>query len=110
MRISDWSSDVCASDLDETDDHLCRLCAAAARRLGVEAADAQISAAIGARRADRKGLAGAIAQLGPVLCRARHRHSCHVRTDPGGPNEQPGREWCRGRGCKYEYNSVVAVA
>src|SRR3546814_10668289 len=47
---------------DETDDQLCRLCAAAARRLGVEAADAQISAAIGARRADRKGLAGAIAQ------------------------------------------------
>src|SRR3546814_4232015 len=36
---------------------------------------------------DRAGLAAAVAQLGAVLRRARHRQSCDVRDDPGETDE-----------------------
>jgi KaiC/GvpD/RAD55 family RecA-like ATPase len=45
----------------------------------VQKADAQISAAVGARRPHRPRLAAAVAQLGDFLCDPRHRQSCDVR-------------------------------
>src|SRR3546814_14862489 len=42
---------------------------------------------VGARWVDRAGLAAAVAQLGAVLRRARHRQSCDVRDDPGETDE-----------------------
>src|SRR3546814_10876751 len=51
---------------DEADDHLRGFRGAAARRILVQAADAQISAPVGARGADRAGLAAPVAQLGTV--------------------------------------------
>src|SRR3546814_9566556 len=76
MRISDWSSDVCSSDLQDVGaDH-----AARRRHPGTDAAQ-RLSAA-------------ALARCLAAACRAYH-----LRDDS--PGEEIGRASCRDRVCQY---------
>src|SRR3546814_15673532 len=102
MRISDWSSDVCSSDLraDQRDAADAEARGAAARPEGAARRPAELA------RLDRPLLPGAAragarqARLGPHaggLPLARRQR-------------QIGRASCRGRVCQYVYISVVAAA
>src|SRR3546814_8832095 len=79
MRISDWSSDVCSSDLD-----LCRIAREVAAR-GESGREGDIA----------RSLAPPHAGLGAALGAAA------ARRDESGRSRQIGRASCRERVCKY---------
>src|SRR3546814_19403126 len=93
MRISDWSSDVCSSDLPEnvqigrSPQQLQE-----ALRLGVEI-DVEQDVHVGA---------GALAQGFYVVAPVAHMAALDI--------EEIGRASCRERVCQYVYISVVAVS
>src|SRR3546814_17624726 len=97
MRISDWSSDVCSSDLDDI--------AHIAVALGVDAVQA-----VGERLGDRPGEAElgapeiiiAVADLGRALM-------LELRLGGDDVDQEIGRASCRGRVCQYVEISGVDV-
>src|SRR3546814_17417751 len=90
MRISDWSSDVCSSDLDAPERPL------AFGRPG--AGDPFPRRLVGARHERRTGVGHRPAR------RAAVGHSFGQR------HEEIGRASCRARVCQYVYMSVGAVS
>src|SRR3546814_11833871 len=101
MRISDWSSDVCSSDLFRTPLHLQgRPPQAPARLLPDRPAGLGLARGRGPVRqpAGRDpATAGAGARVGGAAVRAQR------------PTPEIGRASCRERGCQYGLISVVAV-
>src|SRR3546814_14356962 len=94
MRISDWSSDVCSSDLEHPLHHGRRSCRKGDRRLWfAHRRDAQ-------HRQDRRG--GQAPRS--LLCHKLDLHA-EPRLDP-----ELGRASCRERVCQYVLLSVVAVS
>src|SRR3546814_9023948 len=78
MRISDWSSDVCSSDLQSADQ-------AAVERQGVcAAADVAV-----------------VAELRPPRDRWRRRRTVHRFSGPCAHRPEIGRASCRERVCQY---------
>src|SRR3546814_20523394 len=104
MRISDWSSDVCSSDLPQPLDILARYGRAAIGDIGGGRVEqiGEIAELVADLRDDaillRDRPAAAILA---VLARAREPQSSTV-------SDEIGRESCRVRVCKYVYRSVVA--
>src|SRR3546814_17377748 len=103
MRISDWSSDVCSSDL------LAAECGWGPGRAGNRQGERQNETthedplfAQGASSADRSGIASGVREASWVV-----RHSRYKKGLSRGVREQIGRESCRDRGCKYVESSVV---
>src|SRR3546814_18267044 len=93
MRISDWSSDVCSSDLVEA------YAAGRVEAVITFASEGPALEASGARRIfDSRQLPGEIVD---VLVVDRQRVN---------PEQQIGRASCRERVCQYVYVSVVAVS
>src|SRR3546814_20216582 len=89
MRISDWSSDVCSSDLTVADRGPVGL--TGDRLVGGEQGEDRLEALL----------------HHPALL---HRIDAHdVSVGGPGAGAQIGRASCRGRGCQYVYISVVAV-
>src|SRR3546814_19452300 len=94
MRISDWSSDVCSSDLTQVDPHL--LC------------HGNQVHAIGGGAAEDPRLQ-ALDELEVLLGLGdAEREECS--TDPLDALDQIGRASCRERVCQSVSNSVVAVS
>src|SRR3546814_15422212 len=91
MRISDWSSDVCSSDLACRLDRAVLRPAARGRRRGAAADRRQGGAARQVREAVGRRAAGG--DLGDRRCR-----------------DEIGRASCRERGCQYVWISVVDVS
>src|SRR3546814_19502900 len=88
MRISDWSSDVCSSDLralQTTDDHATNHCRFTKANLRFGRVDIDVD--LGRRKIDKQ----------------RH-HGMSV------PSQKIGRASCRERVCQYGEISVVAVS
>src|SRR3546814_13392368 len=83
MRISDWSSDVCSSDLWRRHDH-------AGRRIGM-------------------GSGGRARQLGTARPDRRYRRHGAARTNTGAQAEI-GRASCKERVCQYVSIAVEAVS
>src|SRR3546814_13602791 len=97
MRISDWSSDVCSSDLaaDREDRLDARVPALAGRAAGRVALDDEDLALLGVGRLAVRELAGQTAAAEQTLA---------------GAGQESGRASCRERVCQYVSISVVAVA
>src|SRR3546814_20069752 len=101
MRISDWSSDVCSSDLEGDGlEYLGTLTAARRGPDGAAGALAQgASRRFGYHRAVRRGAGRAV--------RRRRRRGAG---DTGRSRGQIGRASCRDRAGQYVWISVVAVS
>src|SRR3546814_3331690 len=84
MRISDWSSDVCSSDLDRLEG---RRAAEHAPALGVEPVMQLVDDRAGPRLADGKALLG--------------RATVDLALDVVEQPDQIGSASCRGRVCQY---------
>src|SRR3546814_14616249 len=92
MRISDWSSDVCSSDLDVD-----------AAVASAEEGFAVWSAMGGTER-------GRVLHEAQRILRARNRELAELEVlDCGKPIQEIGRATCRERVCQYVLISVVAV-
>src|SRR3546814_15942839 len=89
MRISDWSSDVCSSDLLAGGDHAQRRLAA----VGEQVLHVAHLHAGGMRAQQAAVAAASIGHVAGVVHRSRR---------------EIGRASCRERVCQYVYNSVVA--
>src|SRR3546814_13690250 len=97
MRISDWSSDVCSSDLADPPGHVLRnIGGVPGEGIGAVGDDAAVRQV---RKADAER------HRRPTVDRGE-QHQC----DTPGDQQQIGRASCRERVCKYVYISVVAVA
>src|SRR3546814_20123722 len=101
MRISDWSSDVCSSDLE--------IAVPAAHCIGTRHHHGPV---IG-MDAGQPGLAGdrgAVVRAAPQFVHPRIKGG-FVGVEVVGPDaDEIGRASCRERVCQYVYISVVAVA
>src|SRR3546814_3363741 len=87
MRISDWSSDVCSSDLDDR-------CRGRRARPRPQSPRATLTARHGAAQPKRTG---------PPLADAppKSLHCTVVSAELSAPEEQIGRASCRERVCQY---------
>src|SRR3546814_10558497 len=85
MRISDWSSDVCSSDLDEIPPHMARRC----ERLTAEQHYARI--AVGAQRHRLSGLKN-------IEAVTVERVAIEARVAECDKHRQIGRAYCRDHG------------
>src|SRR3546814_18980980 len=100
MRISDWSSDVCSSDLEED---------AVADEMVMAAADGHVMAYEQSGEEDEEAFWD---EHSFDLQRYASIHCLVYGSDPEGWSELPeiGRASCRERVCKYVEISVVDVA
>src|SRR3546814_20899282 len=98
MRISDWSSDVCSSDLGHGDDGQSRLLPSPHR-----------DATVGMARGVLDEVAKRLREIVGVDARQRAGGNLDVPVEPaaGGPI---GNASCRERVCLYVWISVVAVS
>src|SRR3546814_14932929 len=97
MRISDWSSDVCSSDLDDR---------AETAHFAVEQTDGVAVAVVAAKavRADHPGERVALMRRSHFAAPAHFGQAPAIARLGGS-----GRASCRGRVCQYVSISVVAV-
>src|SRR3546814_19843614 len=95
MRISDWSSDVCSSDLDE--------------RLHVDKLGTQsIDNLCQVRIVEESAATGMDNGVGDLVIGQAWIGGMQHRADARNREEQIGRASCRERGCQYVEISVVA--
>src|SRR3546814_10162260 len=96
MRISDWSSDVCSSDLNTTGKgrptHSLRPGSAPPHRLSLpsRAGEDESHHASKQNRAKEKQYAGFLSQLWPLATHSAHRHRCYFLFAEG-QGQQIGR-------------------
>src|SRR3546814_12921286 len=98
MRISDWSSDVCSSDLDMI----------AGAGIGVPA-PAEVAAVEDIDIVDRKGERAAVLRLGHRQGESAVAEEGRLAPGPRQPIPALGRASCRERGCQYVSTSGGAV-
>src|SRR3546814_19619244 len=99
MRISDWSSDVCSSDLDEHE----TATGDGDQRKGPDAGAAFVLFPVPANRKRQRIGQGEADDMGNRLLPGRDRH--HAADPPAWPlaisSAETGRAACRERGCQY---------
>src|SRR3546814_13000334 len=114
MRISDWSSDVCSSDLPD-DDRSAPALVAAFQRLPhhvdvADAFEAVIGAAFGEADQIRHQIAFDILRVDEVGHAELARQRLAGRVEIAADDHEIGRASSRERMCKYVWVSVGAVA
>src|SRR3546814_20594340 len=106
MRISDWSSDVCSSDLPILEIHMGETAENVAERYGISRADQDALAVEGHRRAAQAIAEGRFKkQIVPIESNVRGATVTfdtdeHVRENAS-LEDKIGRASCRDRVCKY---------